>query len=149
MTLAHRLVHTLKSNAGFIGKTKLQKAATEVENALKNGDGSETIMNIFRHELNKVLDELKPFLEAALNSAPLENIGEPLDAEAADALLTNLELFLSQGSPECLRLADELRRVPGSEKLIAQMEDFYFGDASKTLIELKESRKKQGGNHGR
>ena len=139
MTLAHRLVHTLKSNAGFIGKTKLQKAAAEAENALKNGGSLETVMNIFQYELDKVLDELKPFLLAA-NTAPIENIEEPLNAEDTDTLFRKLELLLSKGSPECLRLAPELRRVQGSEKLITQMEDFFFGEALKTLIELKEYR---------
>ena len=33
--LAHRLAHSLKSNAGHIGKSKLQKAAAEVEELLK------------------------------------------------------------------------------------------------------------------
>ena len=35
IALAHRLVHTLKGNAGQIGKSGLQKAASEVEEFLK------------------------------------------------------------------------------------------------------------------
>jgi len=37
ITLAHRLAHTLKGNAGQIGKPALQRAAADVEGQLKDG----------------------------------------------------------------------------------------------------------------
>jgi CheY-like chemotaxis protein len=137
ITLAHRLAHTIKSNAGLIGKTRLQKAAAEVESALKNGKSLEADMNIFQYELNKVLDELKPFLDEAAASVQLEISGETIDAEAARELFDKLEPLLNSGSPECLKLIDDLRGIPGSEKLIEYMEELYFGDAAKILAELK------------
>jgi len=42
ITLAHRLVHALKGNAGQIGKSELQDAATVVESLLKDGVSLET-----------------------------------------------------------------------------------------------------------
>jgi len=145
--LAHRLAHTVKSNAGLIGKTKLQKAAADVESALKDGKHSETEMNIFQYELNKVLDELKPIFDEAADPAPFETSGKTLDTEAARALFDKLEPLLASGNPECLKLIDDLRGLPGTEVLIAHMEDFYFGGALKTLLKLKKSTKRHEGNN--
>jgi CheY-like chemotaxis protein len=145
ITRAHRLAHTLKSSAGLIGKSELQKAAADVESALKNGKNmlTETHMNIFSHELGKVLNEFMPLIAEASNDAESESPVQAIDEETARELFDKLEQLLSSGSPECLKLAGELRRVPGSEKLIAQMEDFYFGAAAETLAALRETRDKE------
>jgi HPt (histidine-containing phosphotransfer) domain-containing protein len=60
--LAHRLAHTLKGNAGQIGKTGLQKAAADVEKTLKDGENLTTreLLLVLETELNKVLEELAP-----------------------------------------------------------------------------------------
>jgi len=56
---AHRFVHSLKSNAGQVGKSILQKAAAEIECKLKNGKNlvTEDQMKILKLELNMVLNE--------------------------------------------------------------------------------------------
>jgi signal transduction histidine kinase/DNA-binding response OmpR family regulator len=58
--LAHRLAHTLKSNAGQIGKTALQQAAAEVERQLKEGENqlSAEQLKALETELAAVLREL-------------------------------------------------------------------------------------------
>jgi len=57
--LAHRLTHTLKGNAGQLGKTILQKAAGDVERQLKHGKNAVSMdqLNILESELNMVLNE--------------------------------------------------------------------------------------------
>jgi CheY-like chemotaxis protein len=57
--LANRLAHTLKSNAGYLGKEKLQKAAENVERLLRNGKNQVTAehLSILETELTSVLDE--------------------------------------------------------------------------------------------
>jgi len=62
--LAHRLAHSLKSNAGQIGRIILQKAAAEVENQLKEGKNkvSDSQLIALDNELNVVLTELAPLL---------------------------------------------------------------------------------------
>ena len=59
--LAHRLAHSLKGNAGQIGKTKLQKVAAEVERLLKNEKNlaSEELLDSLCNELGNVINELK------------------------------------------------------------------------------------------
>ena len=63
--LAHRLVHTLKSNAAQLGQTKLQQIALDIANRLKKGEKeiSPNKMHALEHELNMVIDELTPITE--------------------------------------------------------------------------------------
>ena len=57
---AYRIVHNLKSNAGFIGKSDLQQAAGVVEAKLKDGKNLVTSsqMAALEQELNVALVEL-------------------------------------------------------------------------------------------
>jgi CheY-like chemotaxis protein len=132
--IAHRLVHTLKSNAGQIGEKRLQKAAADLEAAFKellNGGKVDTHrgLAVLKKELTDVLDRLSPFL-AAPSPAESKNALAP---EEARALLQRLKPMLHDGSTGCLKLIDDLHLVPGSEALIAQMESFDFDMAAETL----------------
>ena len=57
--LAYRLAHTLKVNAGQLGRTILQGAASDVEKMLKNGENlvTEEMLNILKTELDMVINE--------------------------------------------------------------------------------------------
>jgi len=61
IVLAHRLAHSLKGDAGNVGKIILQTAATAVEQNLKNGKKLVTAeqLNILKMELDLVLNEFK------------------------------------------------------------------------------------------
>jgi diguanylate cyclase (GGDEF)-like protein len=91
--LAHRLAHTLKTNAGQIGKSRLQSAASDVELALKNEQNLVTgeQLRLLETELNVVLAELAPLLdEPAMQeptvqepSAPEPPVQQPLPSVTA------------------------------------------------------------------
>jgi len=136
--LAHRLAHTLKGNSGQIGKTGLQKAAAVVEYNLKDGKNLVTPaqMETLKTELDAVLTEFAPLLAEASRMEAVHV--EPVDEKTAYELFEKLEPMLKMGSPECLKLIDSLRRIPGSEKLIQQIDDFNFASALSALDELKE-----------
>jgi signal transduction histidine kinase/CheY-like chemotaxis protein/ABC-type amino acid transport substrate-binding protein len=135
--LAHRLAHTLKSNAALIGKPGLQKAAMEMEHLLADGVNKVTgeHIDILEAELTAVLKDLAPLLEAA---AKPKEAAEAMDKAEALELLAKLEPLLKSGNPECLEFVDSLQGIPGSEELIEQMEDFEFRSAAETLAGLKE-----------
>jgi PAS domain S-box-containing protein len=61
---ANRIAHTLKSNAGTIGKPALQAAATEAEAQLKNGENNLTpeCVNNLKAELSATLKEFQALL---------------------------------------------------------------------------------------
>jgi HPt (histidine-containing phosphotransfer) domain-containing protein len=145
ITLAHRLAHSLKSNAGLIGRPKLQKIAADIEASLKSGENpvTEEQMNSLHFELQTALDEMASYNEKT-DKAKTEaerhgtETATEYDAEKARLLIEKLEPLLRSGNPECLDLIDGLRRIPGSEELIQQMEDFYFSAAFELFMELKE-----------
>jgi signal transduction histidine kinase/DNA-binding response OmpR family regulator/HAMP domain-containing protein len=141
--LAHRLAHTLKSNAGLIGMTVLQKAALEVESLLRGGKNQVTpdAMNALETELNAVLGELKPLAKTASSSK--QTLPEPasLSTDETREFLAGLKPLLERGNPECLKLTHSLRGIRGSSEslvqtLIQQMEDLDFEQATQTLAEL-------------
>jgi CheY-like chemotaxis protein len=137
--LAHRLVHTLKGNAGLIGKAGLKEAAFEVEALLKDGTDSiwDNRMSNLKNELVLVFEELKPLLEDS--AEPKQP--QILDAEQTMALFEKLEPMLENNNPECVDLLGSVRAVSGAEELVQQMENFNFSAAARlvaeTLVELR------------
>ena len=139
--LAHRLAHTLKGNAGQLGKKHLQQAASDVELRLKDGKNlvTEEQLKTLEAELTMVLSEL-----VALPEEPSpalvhgEDAEQCLDVKATQKLIEELRLLLEMGNPECRNLIPKLRLIPGTETIIQQMEDFDFGHAIITLAELKK-----------
>jgi len=137
--LAHRLVHTLKSNAGQIGKTILQQISAEVEASLENGENRITTeqMKTLKMELDAVLAELIPIAKEQeyLDDKSIEYV----DNATALRLLEEIEPLLANNNSESLAYIDELRAIHGSELLMKQIDDFDFKLAHETLLKLKES----------
>jgi CheY-like chemotaxis protein/nitrogen-specific signal transduction histidine kinase len=138
--LAHRLAHTLKGNAGQIGKTLLQLAAANVEQALKNGENLATKeqLKTLETELNRVLEELAPLLNNETATLPQSSMSAT--GQETQDLIERLEPLLKSGNPDCLDLVNDLRAIPGCENLVRQMEDFDFEEALYTLTKIKKDR---------
>jgi len=141
MELAHRLVHTLKSNAGQLGKTRLQQIAGDIEELLK-GEAlmvelvEKEQLEILEIELRAVLQEFS--LQLAKNEKPSPSAAfKAFDKEESLGLVKRLEPLLKSGNPECLDFIDNIRAIPESENLIRQMENFDFELALSTLAKLK------------
>jgi HPt (histidine-containing phosphotransfer) domain-containing protein len=135
-TRAHRLAHSLKGNAGMLGKIELKNAAAEIEALLRDGAASiwENKMNVLKNELMRVLEELKPLLDETL----AQEKPQVLDMEQTLALFEKLEPMLENDNPECVDLLKTLRAVPGAEDLVLQIENYNFKEAAITLAALKE-----------
>ena len=140
VVLAHRMAHSLKTNAGMIGKAALQNIAAEIEASLKDGVLPNTKqMDTLKTELDLVLEELKPLLEN-ISGQPAQ---EALTAEQATALFSKLEPMLKTRNTECVGLLDEIRAIPGGDDLAAQIEKYNFKLAIQKLAELKERLKER------
>ena len=140
LTLAHRLAHTLKGNAGMIGKTRLQNAAADVEATLKCGTllVPDKCMSLLKSELNLVLKELRPLLTVTeADGAGMGEKTQPPDREQILGLLDRLEPMLENINPEAVTLLDELRRVPGAQALARLIEDYDFESAAVELERLR------------
>jgi len=143
--LAHRIAHTLKSNAGQIGKTLLQKAAATIENQLKEGKNTvtEEDLKTLENELNMVISQLT----AELSNFPEDLFNkkkgiqtEMLDTQAAKELIEKIMPMLEMGNPECRDYIDSLSQLPGRKELVAELiskiEDYDFEQAFTLLDEL-------------
>ena len=137
ITLAHRLVHTLKSNAGQLNKKLLQNAAEEVEENLKNNENNTTSKQLktLELELNEAIAELEPLTQedASINTSDVK-----MEIPDIRKVFNDVEILLDDSNPECLLFVDSLMLIPGCEELIRQMEDFEFREAFATLTELKK-----------
>ncbi|MDR2570239.1 MAG: PAS domain S-box protein [Oscillospiraceae bacterium] len=137
--LAHRLAHTLKGNAGLIGKEDLQRAAAEVEALLKDGIASiwENKLKQLEAELMLVLSEIRPLLRVP-GEPEMQVEREPLNDEQTLSLFEVLEPMLESMNTACVDMIDEVRAVRGAEELIQQIEDYDLEAAAETLAELKK-----------
>jgi len=138
LILAHRLAHTLKSNAAQLNKTLLQQAAREVEENLEDGNNLVTTQQLetLKMELDAVLSELAPLVQDQPASAAPSGA---LDSAVVHKLLDVLEALLKDNDSECQSYVEDLRSIPGSEKLIKQIEHFDFEIALDTLMKLRKS----------
>jgi len=136
IALAHRLAHTLKSNAGQLRKSLLQRAAEEIESRLKTGESFVTAyqIRVLESELNDVLEEITPLV----SNAPVDEYksGKTADAKTSLELLTMLKPMLKENDLDSLKHIEELKEIEGSGELIRQLEDFEFKPAMKSLLEL-------------
>jgi signal transduction histidine kinase/CheY-like chemotaxis protein/HAMP domain-containing protein len=132
---AHRLAHTLKSNAGLIKKPKLQKISADIEYMLKDGENNvpANYMNALKTELDTVLEELSPLLSK--QEVPTQST--TLSTKEVIKLLERLEPLIKSGNPNCIEMIDELRAVPETELLVKQIEDFDFKPALATFERQK------------
>ena len=131
---AHRLTHTLKSNAGQIGEISLQNAAATMERLLRDGEyvHKKDAMLLLEDELNMVLKELAPLLYQ------VKIPDKSFDKEQVSLLLDKLEIMLQNRNPECQSFLDNIRAIPDAELLVEQVENFDFKVAAMTLAELKK-----------
>ena len=138
---AHRYAHTLKSNAGQLGKILLQQAAEDIERNLKNGENlvTQQQMSVLKTELNAALSELSAHLDKITLTSSVEVKSEHIDKDASLKILNEVKPMLEMGNPECRTFIESLKQIKGSELLIHQMEDLDFEPAMATLEELKEN----------
>ena len=140
-TLAHRLVHTLKGNAGLIEKPKLRSIASDIEGALKDRKlPSEEQITFLKEKLNTVLEELEPLLADA-ETRPIPTVSNQGEATA---VFDELEPMLKTRNPKALNMLETLQKIPGTKTLAHQIEEYDFKLAAKTLAEI---RKEWGDSH--
>jgi CheY-like chemotaxis protein len=135
ITTAHRLSHSLKSNAAHIHYEGLRAAAADVEGKLKGGENlvSKEQLDVLEAEIKSVLEELAPLLseyEAMINVKITDKV-------RIHEIFDKLEPFLVSKNPECEDMLDDLYRIKGAERLAAKVENFIFDQALEELEILR------------
>jgi len=143
--LAHRLVHTLKSNAGQIGKKRLQLAAADAEAMFVDDQKpiNTDLIYELESELKSVLDELMPVYIMAMEENAKRPINKNIDVEKVRITINKLEPLLKNKDTECLNLIDDIYSAlpvlgEGVNDLVRQIEDYDFKLALTTLEKLKK-----------
>ena len=138
---ALRIIHSLKSNAGWLGATGLSQVAAELELTLIEGKAcsGEQLLTL-KDELDKVLAELSllagnPDMQTAAK--------EFISALSAHELLDVLNPLLKSGSADALTYLDDIGAVfskiqPYCDKLMQQIKDYDFDKAIYTLEQIRE-----------
>jgi response regulator RpfG family c-di-GMP phosphodiesterase len=129
---AHRIAHTLKSIAGYLGKTELQEAARVLENALQNETADHTPhqLNTFEKELAAALLEFEPVLKEEESK---KQGAVQIDAGELSSLLAELKPFLEKGDFGAADYVGKLQGIAGMEELAQRIDDYDFEGALKVL----------------
>jgi len=135
--LAHRLAHTLGSNAGQIGEKKLQMAAAAVEVLLSNGMDllDEKTKATLDSELRLTLFRLEPLLLE--DSSKI--VTSITDRDRIADVIDELESLLTDNDTSCRKMLDDLLKIPGAEDLARRVEEFEFEQA---IVELDKFKRR-------
>jgi signal transduction histidine kinase/CheY-like chemotaxis protein/HAMP domain-containing protein len=136
--LAHRLAHTLKSTAGYVGMTMLAEAALTVEQSISSGNDEflREKISALEYEMNAALNELTPLVTEYKNK--LKNNNVRLTTEESISVLERLDALLAANSFDSMTLLRELDKIKGAQQLAEQVENFDFKHARETLAILKK-----------
>jgi len=132
---AHRIAHTLKSSAGYLGKKELQEAAFSLEMSLKDEAAEYTPeqLSVIEKELSLAISEFEPLVEAAESEKP-DSV--QIDAEELKSLLAELKPLLEKGDFGAAGYAEKLEGVEGMKELAELLDDYDFEGALNVLSEL-------------
>ncbi|MCL2819596.1 MAG: ATP-binding protein [Oscillospiraceae bacterium] len=138
---AHRLTHTLKSNAGQINETHLQKTAAGVEDMLSKGEQyiNESHLHALETELKLVLEKLSQTENESGEAEPVKLT----DTKRMLELIDELEPLLKARKPECMYILDDIRTIPGAESLANYVENFDFTHAADELVNVRQNLMEQ------
>ena len=133
---AHRIAHTLKSNAGYLGKKVLQEAAFSLEQSLQVAPAKYTSeqLDLIGKELEKALREFEPLLKEAESEKPN---AVQIDSEKLTALFAELRPLLEKGDFGATSYVEKLHGIVGMEELAERIDGYDFEGALKVLNSLK------------
>ena len=129
---AHRIAHTLKSSAGYLGKKELQEAAFSIEDSLQSEKQRCTShqLAILHEELVKALREFMPlYVEAQAEKKAAVRI----DSEEMIAMFAELKPLLEKSDFNAADYVERLRGIAGMEQLAHLIDDYDFEGALKEL----------------
>ncbi|MCL2500911.1 MAG: ATP-binding protein [Defluviitaleaceae bacterium] len=132
---AHRIAHTLKSSAGYLGKTALQAAAFALEESLRNESANLKPGQLvtLEQELADALQEFAPYLEQAEKEKPDEIT---ISTDGLRELLEEIKPLLEKSDFTAVNYVEKLQSIAATKKLAELIDDYDFEDALRVLKEL-------------
>jgi len=129
---AHRIAHTLKSSAGYLGKNELQDAALSLELSLGAESPAYTPeqLEVLKKWLEEALREFEPIFIEAESSKPA---AVQIDNEELTSLLSEIKPLLEKGDFSASDYVEKLQGITGMEELAERIDDYDFEGALKIL----------------
>jgi len=136
---AHRIVHTLKSSSGYLGKSALQKAAISLEESLRNETANHTPeqLSVLEKELSSALIEFEPIVKEIKS---IEQDSTQVDNVELAALFAELRPLLEKGNIAAVSYVEKLQGITGMKELAERIDDYDFEDALKVLNSLEQNK---------
>jgi len=135
---AHRIAHTLKSSAGYLGKKALQDAAASLEAALQGGTAGHTPRQLsdLEKELSSALSEFMPQFVEAESEKP-----EAVHVSAGElaALLDEIKPLLEKSDFRAVDYVRRLQGIAGMEEMARRIDDYDFDGALRLLSETRKA----------
>jgi PAS domain S-box-containing protein len=134
---AYRLVHSLKSNAGYIKERRLQETCATLETLLsRKTNPTDSIgehVDIIRAELEEILKKLAYLLTETSVASKLD----AADADRITELFEKLEPALKSKNTHSLDFIGALRAIPGLNELADLIEQCKFKQALSVLEAIR------------
>lgn len=146
---ATRITHTIKGLCGTIGSSHVQSLGAKVEATLSQKQQNFEEYNVFEAALHDLIEDLNVVLND-LDTEQTQSVQKKEDPQALEKLknaIADLKVALdSCSSTQCKRILDTLEGIAFAkdvdsllQKIVNQVDDYEFSEASETLAELEKS----------
>lgn len=146
---ATRITHTIKGLCGTIGSSHVQSLGAKVEATLSQKQQNFEEYNVFEAALHDLIEDLNVVLND-LDTEQTQSVQKKEDPQALEKLkkaIADLKGALdSCSSTQCKRILDTLEGIAFAkdvdallQKIVNQVDDYEFSEASETLAELEKS----------
>ena len=151
--VAQRIAHTIKGVTGAIGSDGLFKASERMDAALKQNDSDtyNDLLAAMEPEMEVVMSAIKDLaphegrqekLQESYDTSDLSDMATVIDAlEELEALVEEMDPDSEEKVIELSAALKGTRHGLLAEKLVRQVEEFEFDEASQTISLLKKAMK--------
>ena len=146
---ATRITHTIKGLCGIIGSSHVQSLGAKVEATLSQKQQNFEEYNVFEAALHDLIEDLNVVLNDldTEQTQPVQKKEDPQAVEKLKNAIADLKGALdSCSSTQCKRILDTLEGIAFAkdvdallQKIVNQVDDYEFSEATETLAELEKS----------
>jgi signal transduction histidine kinase/DNA-binding response OmpR family regulator len=146
---ATRITHTIKGLCGTIGSSRVQSLGAAVEATLSQKQQNFEEYNAFEAALHELIEDLNVVLNDldTEQAQPVQKKTDPKAIEKLKTAIPELKAALdSCSSTQCKRILDTLEGIAFAkeieallQKIVNQVDDYEFSEATETLDELEKS----------
>ena len=147
---ATRITHTIKGLCGTIGSSHVQSLGAKVEATLSQKLQNFEEYNVFEAALHDLIEDLNVVLndlDTDQAQQPAQKKEDPQAVEKLKNAIADLKGALdSCSSTQCKRILDTLEGIAFAkdvdallQKIVNQVDDYEFSEATETLAELEKS----------